>query len=343
QFQITNRNKQARRRGLEMVESQGRFAGIGGKPMRKRRAIFSLICSLLILTGCGTFENPGAPKLSFDVNKDIMQLEEHFSNAASIEGYYKSGQLKTDRNKFIIGRLVLINIHYIEFIRKFAVDKAQLDSAIDITTIGVDLAITLAGGASTKAILGAISAGLTSTKITIDKNFFQEKTVPVLVGEMNARRKEMLIPIIQGMVENVDVYRFEQAVIDLQTYYEAGTFIGALQSIQKDSGKKETEADEEIEEILEFQRQAGFLAPDAVERTEKIIAKIQTLSESDAIALSTQPPTEDVNSELAVRNQDPEDKRFRERRAAIITLVTRARTDARTEGNLAAWERVLGL
>lgn len=217
------------------------------------------------------------------------------------------------------------------------------DSAIDITTIGVDLAITLAGGASTKAILGAISAGLTSTKVTIDKNFFQEKTIPVLVGEMNARRKKMLIPIIQGMAEDVGVYRFEQAVIDLQIYYEAGTFIGALQSIQKDSGKKETEADEEIEEILEIQRHAGFLASVVVERIEIIIAKIQTLSESGAIALSKQPPTEDANSEIAVRNQDPDDKRFREGRAAIITLVTRARTDARTEDNLAAWERALGL
>ena len=205
----------------------------------------------LALGGCSTFATPGAPDRSFDIDDDIRQLEQHFSTAASIEGYYASAQTKADRDKFVTGRLVLVDIHYIQFIKQFAINKALIDSAVDIATVGVDLATTLVGGAPTKAILGAVSGGLTSSKISIDKNFFQEKTVPVLVGEMNAQRVAARIPIIRGLREELDVYSFELSVIDLQAYYEAGTFIGALQSIQKSSGVKQAEAEAELRIVLD--------------------------------------------------------------------------------------------
>lgn len=149
---------------------------------------------------------------------------------------------------------MLINIHYIEFIKQFAISKAQLDSAIDIATIGVDLAITLVGAASTKAILGAVSAGMTSSKVSIDKNFFQQKTVPVLISSMNAQRKIALLPILAGMkkpIEPVEGYSLAEAVADLHAYYNAGTFLGALQAIQKDSGVKEQEAEDKLAEFRE--------------------------------------------------------------------------------------------
>lgn len=219
--------------------------------MFDRARYFLLLSGLIAVAGCSTFNTPGAPDRSFDVNKDIRQLEAHFSTAASIEGYYASGQTKTDRNRFITGRLALTDIQYIQFIKRFSVNKALMDSAVDIATIGVDLAITLVGGASLKAILGAASAGLTSSKVSIDKNFFQEKTVPVLIGEMNAQRTAARIPIVKGMQRAVDVYGFEQAVIELQSYYEAGTFIGALQSIQKDSGVKQAKFDNKLRVVLD--------------------------------------------------------------------------------------------
>ncbi|MCP5371927.1 MAG: hypothetical protein H6907_09365 [Hyphomicrobiales bacterium] len=205
---------------------------------------------LALVAGCSSFGAPGAPDRSFDEAQDIAQLEQEFQTAASIKGFYASGQTVDDRNRFIIGRLVLTDVHYIRFIRQFAVNKALIDSAVDIATIGVDLAVTLVGAAPTKAILGAVSGGLTSSKVSIDKNFFQEKTVPVLVGEMNAQRKHARIPLVAGMHETMDKYPFEQAVIDLQAYYEAGTFIGALHAIQKESGVREQEADGVLDVIL---------------------------------------------------------------------------------------------
>ncbi len=212
-------------------------------------ALSACVVGSLVVTACGTFTNPGAPEQSFNIDQDIQDLEAEFKKKqVTIVGFYatpKADRLDK-RNEFIGARLTLINIQYIKFIRRFAVEKAQLDSAIDITTIGVDLAVTLVGGESVKAILGAVSAGLTSTKVTIDKNFFQEKTVPVLITAMNAERKEALIPIFDGIGKSLDEYPFTRALSDLHVYYQAGTFIGALQAIQKDSGAKEEKADDKL-------------------------------------------------------------------------------------------------
>ena len=60
---------------------------------------------------------------------------------------------------------------------------------------------------------------------------------------MNAERKEALIPIVRGIGKSLDDYPFARALSDLHIYYQAGTFIGALQAIQKDSGVKEEKAD----------------------------------------------------------------------------------------------------
>ena len=116
--------------------------------------------------------------------------------------------------------------------------------------IGLDLAGTLVGAASTKAIIAAISGGTSASRTSINKEFFQHKTVPVLITAMNAERKKALIPILKGSGQTLEVYSFEQALSDLHIYYQAGTFLGALQAVQKYSGVKEGQADEEIKNIV---------------------------------------------------------------------------------------------
>lgn len=210
------------------------------------KKIFSSIGPLLILmlvSGCGAISHPGSPATSYDPDQDIKELSKVFGSATSISDYYKTPETRAKRDAFVTGRLTLINLQYIQFIRQFAVNTAQLDSAFDITKLGVDLATTLVGGATTKSILGAISAGLTGSRTSIEKNFFQQKTVPVLISEMNAQRKIALVPIVTGLSEGIDRYPLASALVDLQNYYEAGTFVGALQSIQKDAGAKEAAAD----------------------------------------------------------------------------------------------------
>ena len=196
-------------------------------------------------------------------------MEKEFETAGLITNYYAMAKTnapeenkKAERNKIIDGRLALINLNYNQFIAQFSVTRQTLDFGTEITQLGLNLATTAVGGESTKTILGAISSGVTGGKIAIDKNFFFEKTVSVLVSSMNAQRKVMLAPLLIGMTNSTTVYPLTQALADIDAYYFAGTFIGALQAIQADAGSKEIKADEKLDTV----RATKFVADDAGDR-----------------------------------------------------------------------------
>src|SRR5260370_18401548 len=132
-----------------------------------------------------------------------------------------------EHDKLITGRLASINLNYNQFIARFSVAKESHDLGTEVTELGLNLATTAVGGAETKTILGAVSAGVTGSKLAIDKNFFFEKTVPVLITTMNAQRKVALEPILIGLTNSTDVYPLTQALSDIDAYYFAGTFIRA--------------------------------------------------------------------------------------------------------------------
>jgi hypothetical protein len=161
---------------------------------------------------------------------------------------------KDARDRFITGRLVLMDLQYVKFIRTLTSDKQQLDSATDIMNLTLNLAGTLVGGVQAKTNLAALGAGISGSKTVIDKNYYYEKSINALVATMNAHRKEVLIKILEGLPRTLDMYPLTQAVIDLNDYYLAGTLNGALQFVQADAGKLEAKSDATIEEkrILHF-------------------------------------------------------------------------------------------
>ena len=197
---------------------------------------------------------PGFPRQSYNEDKQIKQLEAVYAKPDLIPKYYamtnaSEPEKKAARNEIVTGRIALINLNYNQFVGQFTFEKQTLDAAVDITELGLNLATTAVGGAEAKTILGAVSAGVTGSKLAIDKNFFYEKTVPVLVTSMNAERKTALLPIITGISKSTDDYPLVQALSDLDTYYFAGTFIGALQAIQADAGAKGKKAQDKIDSI----------------------------------------------------------------------------------------------
>ena len=202
-----------------------------------------------VLSGCATIRHGGAPDPSFNVDEDLEQIAKEFATAASIAGYYQGTPSQTARNRFITGRLTLMNIRYIQFVRRLTSERQLLDSATQMLTLGLSLAGAAVPGAGVKTILAAIAAGVTGSREIIDKNYFYEQTVPALVAQMNAERKKVLVRILTGAGADLTQYPFEQAVTDLDEYYHAGTFTGAINAIQADAGAKEVQQDRELTRI----------------------------------------------------------------------------------------------
>jgi hypothetical protein len=206
-----------------------------------------------LLVGCSTLRYGGAPEPSFDIKTDLQQLSQEFAPSNSITEFYKAPS-KDARNKFIVGRLTLINLRYIQFIRNLTCERQLLDSATAMLSLGLNLAGATVPAAGTKTILAAIASGVTGSKEVIDKNYYFEKTLPALVGQMNAERKKALIPLLEGMQASLEDYPFAQAVTDLHNYYSAGTFAGAIQAIQAEAGAMEKRQDEIIARLVPLTR-----------------------------------------------------------------------------------------
>lgn len=234
-----------------------------------------------VIAGCSTLRYGGAPEPSFDVDKDLEQLAKEFEPADSISKFYKFQASEKDekkveqaRDKFITGRITMMNIRYIQFIRSLTSEKALLDTATALLTLGLNLAGTSVGAASTKTVLAAISAGMIGSKEAVDKNYFFDKTIPALVSQMNAERKKALVPLLLGIKHTLDDYPFAHAVTDLNNYYMAGTFTGAIQGIQADAAAKEKEQDEFIATLTP-------ITMDAVIKKREITVSIRSLRNND--------------------------------------------------------------
>jgi hypothetical protein len=218
------------------------------------------------LTGCHSLRKPGFPRQSYSQDQQIKDMEAVFDLSRMVAEYYdlqKAGateeELRSSRDRFIDGRMALIDLNYNRFVTEFCFNKQAIDTGAEMTQLGLNLATTAVGGAGTKTILAAIASGVSGAKLAIDKNFFYERTIPVLVTSMNAQRKEALIPILQGRRQTTQDYPLTQALSDLDFYYFAGTFLGALQSIQADAGAKE----QQMNQVLNRIRNTRFLEDDA--------------------------------------------------------------------------------
>ena len=217
-----------------------------GRPWRL--VILALIL-IAPLSACASFRNVAGPAPAFDVDTDIAAFNAHYASATSVSEYYKTPETRLKRDEFVVGRLTLYNLQYIKFIQGFAINRAQAQSAFDITNLTLGVANSLVGGQADHAALTAATSLLTGSRLAIDKNFFAEQTVPALVTQMNASRQAALVPILRGLKEDETGYPLSEALVDLQKYYEAGTIQGALMDVQVAAGVKKAAADRQIEQL----------------------------------------------------------------------------------------------
>lgn len=213
-------------------------------PTKLLLGLFFTFC----LTGCATVINGGAPEPAFNFDKDLKDLETLFAPAANI-AKISANPTQTERNGFIDGRLALYNIRYVRFVRDLGVDKQHLDAATDALLLGINLSSAATAAVRAKTNLALVAAGVTGGKITIDKHFYFDKTIPALVSTMNAQRKQILADILKGRGQDIIDYPLTRALDDLSTYEQAGTLIGAIGTMQADAAVKERAADQIIREL----------------------------------------------------------------------------------------------
>ena len=96
---------------------------------------------------------------------------------------------------------------------------------------------------------------ITGFKTSVDTDLLQKNAVPALVAKMRATRASQLLKLQAAMINKkggnlgptpLSAYSVEQGLIDLNAYYNAGTFVSALQDITATAAEEKKAADEKI-------------------------------------------------------------------------------------------------
>ncbi len=217
------------------------------------RVLSCVLVALFVLvgtSGCAATSG-GFPQRSENEQAELEALESRYASATRITKHYEmaEGSRRDDRDDVVSGRLALIDANYKIFVRSFVLQKQRGDTATDAVLIGLNTAGAIIVPSTTTQILAGVAAGITGVKASFDKNFYYEQTVKALYSAMNAQRKEVRARILTGLSLDYGSYPLSQALSDLDDYYFAGTFLGALQSIQRDAGAKDKENQEKIDLI----------------------------------------------------------------------------------------------
>jgi hypothetical protein len=208
------------------------------------RPITLALCAMLFLGGCTSMSN--APKRSGDMAAELKALEPYFS-ADVITTYNGKGvEKQAYRDEVVFARIRAIDLYYNQFIN----DISREDKGMNIGTDSAKL-ILAAGGAlykvsSTQAIFSQTSGVLTGVKLSVDKNAYYDQTLYALISQMQATRQEALVTLYNGLGTGVDSYPLLKALIDVESYYQAGTILGAVTAITKSSGEQKAAADKKM-------------------------------------------------------------------------------------------------
>ena len=143
--------------------------------------------------------------------------------------------LKARRNKVINDLLFLINFYYDQYELSWYASSTGTNFVGDAAILGLNLASTAVGGTEIKTILSAISAGLGGVKIAAQRDFFRNQDVGIIVQRMRSLRSRALTALKPKMRLSIEDYPLEESLLDLQSYFSAGTVLGAIQSINDES------------------------------------------------------------------------------------------------------------
>lgn len=232
----------------------------------------ALLLATLAASRCSTAA--GYPDRSVHSAAELQSLDKFF--LPDVVTTYQDKATDPDeqrayRDEIINSRLRAIDLRFTEFEKALTKDMAAINVGTDWAVIGLGAAGALVGSTTTKSILAAISGGLTGAKGAIDKNLFYSKTLPALFAQMDAMRKSVLLRIRKAMRDGTADYPLEQALIDVDDYYNAGTIPGAIVGVTATAGaesRTETRrlehlyrADESTRLLREYWKPAGKTDP----------------------------------------------------------------------------------
>jgi hypothetical protein len=192
---------------------------------------------------------------------------------------------KTQRNQIVFRIIAQIDAAYGAFELNLSTRRAGLQTGGDAAQLGLSAAATLVGASDIKDILSATSTAFQGTRLSVDKNFFEQKTTESLISQMRASRKNLQAQILLSLSSrDVNSYPLESAWGDVVNYYYAGTIPSALVDIAGKAGNDAVKADQTLKGVVEDITRDSVTIRSEYEKLNKAISSGVPASVNDARA-----------------------------------------------------------
>ncbi len=215
--------------------------------------ILSTLFALSLMAGCMRF----APKMPKNLSSPAPILYSPAEFDADVHRYrdaLKAGDLKTartERDQIVFRVMAQIESAYGNFEGSLTTSRAAALTGADAAQLGLTAAATIVGSSGVKDILTATAVALQGTRLSFDKNFFEQKTTESLIAQMRASRRTEEAQMLRSIANrDVTSYPLENAWTDLVRYYYAGTIPSALVEISSKAGADAVKADVDLKDAV---------------------------------------------------------------------------------------------
>ncbi len=221
--------------------------------MRRFTDLFA-VGAIVLLGGCAGAElTPKEPEILSDASPMLRYTTDQFQ--LDLNEYEAVDQTPAKRqeirDRMTRRVMAIITDNFSHFEAEFFTGRAFGETGFDIAGLGLDAAITIVGGERTKTVLGAIATAVGGVRLSIDKNFFREKTSETLLAKMRGQRATKETEIEKKLQLGDGEYSIYEAWGDLVELFYAGTIHSALIGLAEDAGEKAKEAVREKTAVVE--------------------------------------------------------------------------------------------
>jgi hypothetical protein len=177
------------------------------------------------------------------------------------------------RNQIAYHVMADIESAYGSFEMRLTTQRAGFETGSDSVQLGIAAATTVVGAGDVKDLLAASLTAFEGTRLSVDKNFFAEKTTESLISQMRASRKTKQAQLITNLgARDVTSYPWDAAWIDLIDFYYAGTVPSALVDIASSTGTKAETADANLNSVIAQQSKTAISIRSAYEKLKISVA-----------------------------------------------------------------------
>jgi hypothetical protein len=203
----------------------------------------SAASAYLALGGCASIG--GFPKPAFDQKNTAAELAPYLSPTI-VTQYSKCPDKVECRNDILDARMRAVDMTFANFERALYREGIGIGVGTDWVTLALN-----AVGSVTKASkpLAAAAGAITGARSSYEKQALYNLTLPVMMAQMSAKRKDVLARVRQGETQSVAAYSLFQGLNDVDSYEAAGTIPGAVADMITNAGVQSKQADQKLDAI----------------------------------------------------------------------------------------------